>query len=96
VPDSEARPVTKGRQDDPAQAARTDSDREKPGDKTPQYCHDCAAERIFQWATWSGGAFYGYPALPECGRECSSCGNRLRVPAPSPDGPWREAAPPIT
>ena len=58
----------------------TDSEEDKLGEKTSHYCYDCAEERIFQWATWSGVAFFGYPATPEFGWQCTMCGNRLRVP----------------
>jgi hypothetical protein len=56
-----------------------DSEEEKRGEKTALYCTDCAEERIFEWATWSGIGFYGYPPASEYGWVCSMCGNRLRV-----------------
>ena len=55
---------------------------DKLEEKTTLYCSDCAEERIFVWNTWDGVAYYGYPAQPEFGWECTMCGNRLRVTEP--------------
>ena len=62
----------------------TDAAEQRLGEKTSHYCYDCAEERIFEWATWSGVAYYGYPAAPEYGWQCTMCGNRLRVTEPNP------------
>jgi hypothetical protein len=54
----------------------TDSKEDKLGEKASFYCYDCAEERTFEWATWSGLGFYGYPPVPEYGWECTVCGYR--------------------
>ncbi len=58
----------------------TDTNDERLGEKISLFCPDCEEERTFVWATWSGDAFYGYPAQREYGWECSICGSRVRVP----------------
>ena len=62
----------------------SDAENEKLGEKTALYCYDCAEERIFEWTTWSGVTYYGYPAASEFGWECTMCGNRLRITDPLP------------
>jgi len=63
----------------------TQAEEDKLEEKKSLYCYDCAEERIFVWTTWDGVAYYGYPALPEFGWECTMCGNRIRVNETLPD-----------
>ena len=59
-----------------------DSEEGRLGEKTSLFCCDCAEERTFEWITWSGVAFYGYPGRPEYGWQCTMCGNRVLVAEP--------------